>query len=244
MKKNLKIALVTGANKGIGFATAKQLLNLGYFVYLGAREEQRGREAVKQLHALGFELASFLKIDVADIISVKAAAVQVSEQAGKLDLLVNNAAIGGTQPQSASSVDMTVLREVYETNFFGAVQVTQAMMPLLRESTAPRIVNVSSELGSLGYHFREKSAYFASQLMAYSTSKTAINAFTLMLANDLQHTAFKINSVTPGYTATDLTDYTGDQTPNQAAAIIVKYATLKEDGPSGQFFGGNGPMIW
>jgi NAD(P)-dependent dehydrogenase (short-subunit alcohol dehydrogenase family) len=244
MEETSQIALVTGGNKGIGFATAKQLLGLGYFVYVGARDEKKGLAAVQQLNALGFNKAALLVINVADIRSVKAAAGLLSTQAGKLDVLVNNAAIGGAQPQSASSVDVAVLRDVYETNFFGVVQVTQAMLPLMQKSQAPRIVNVSSELGSLGYHYRDKSEYFASNLMAYSTSKTAVNAFTLMLANEMQHTAFKINSVTPGYTATDLTDQTGSQTPEEAAQVIVKYATLGSEGPSGQFLGATGQMFW
>lgn len=244
MEEKSQIALVTGGNKGIGFAAAKQLLSLGYFVYVGARDETKGLAAVHRLNALGFNKTSLLVIDITDIKSVKAAAEQLSSQAGKLDVLINNAAIGGRQPQSASSVDIAVLREVYGTNFFGTVQVTQAMLPLMQKSRAPRIVNVSSELGSLGYHYREKSVYFASHLMAYSTSKTAVNAFTLMLAIEKQHTAFKINSVTPGYTATDLTDHTGSQTPEEAAQVIVKYATLGPDGPSGQFFGSAGQMFW
>ena len=244
MKENSKIALVTGANKGIGFATAKQLLGLGYFVYVGARDEKKGQEAVQQLNALGFTKAALLVIDVADLRSVTAAAELLSSQTEKLDVLINNAAIGGSQPQSASSVDIQVLRDVYETNFFGTVQVTQAMLPLMQRSQAPRIVNLSSELGSLSYHYREKSAYFASNLMAYSTSKTAINAFTLMLAIEMQHTAFKINCVTPGYTATDLTNGSGSQTPDEAAQVIVKYATLGQNGPSGQFFGSTGQLSW
>jgi NAD(P)-dependent dehydrogenase (short-subunit alcohol dehydrogenase family) len=244
MKENLQTALVTGANKGIGFAVAKQLLGLGYLVYVGARDEKKGLEAVQKLNALGYNKASFLLINVADIQSVKTAAELLSSQNGKLDVLINNAAIGGRQPQSAGSVDIMVLREVYETNFFGVVQVTQAMLPLMQKSQAPRIVNVSSELGSLGYHYRDKSEYFASNLMAYSISKTAVNAFTLMLANEMQHTPFKINSVTPGYTATDLTNQTGSQTPEEAAQVIIKYATLGQDGPSGQFFGSAGQIIW
>ena len=244
MKEKSQIALVTGGNKGIGFATAKVLLSLGYFVYIGARDEEKGLVAVQQLNALGFHNVSLLVIDVADIKSVKAAAELLSTQIEKLDVLVNNAAIGGPQPQSASAVDIAVLRDVYETNFFGVVQVTQAMLPLMQKSPAPRIVNVSSELGSLGYHSRDKSEYLASNLMAYSTSKTAVNSFTLMLANEMQRTAFKINSVTPGFTATDLTDHTGNRTPGEAAQIIVKYATLGQDGPSGQFFGGAGRMPW
>jgi NAD(P)-dependent dehydrogenase (short-subunit alcohol dehydrogenase family) len=244
MKEKSQIALVTGGNKGIGFAVAKLLLSLGYSVYIGARDEEKGLAVVQQLNALGFHKASLLVIDVADIKSVKAAAELLSTKAEMLDVLVNNAAIGGRQPQRASSVDIAVLRDVYETNFFGVVQVTQAMLPLMQKSPAPRIVNVSSELASLGYHYREKSEFFATNLMAYSTSKTAVNAFTLMLANEMQHTPFKINSVTPGYTATDLTNQAGSQTPEQAAQVIVKYATLGPEGPSGQFFASTGQLIW
>jgi NAD(P)-dependent dehydrogenase (short-subunit alcohol dehydrogenase family) len=134
MKDNSKIALVTGANKGIGFATAKQLLGLGHFVYVGARDEKKGLEAVQQLNALGYDKASFLSIDVANSKSITTAAEHLSLQTGKLDILINNAAIGGRQPQGASSVDLSVLRDVYETNFFGAVQVTQAMLPLMQRS--------------------------------------------------------------------------------------------------------------
>jgi NAD(P)-dependent dehydrogenase (short-subunit alcohol dehydrogenase family) len=244
MQKKVQTALVTGANKGIGFAVAKQLLALGYFVYLGARDEKKGVAAVQQLIALGFGNVALLVIDVANGRSVKAAAEQLASTAEMLDVLINNAAIGGEQPQSASSVDIGLLRKVYDTNFFGTVQVTQAMIPLLLRSATPRIVNVSSELGSLGYHYRDKSAWFAGNLMAYSTSKTALNAFTLMLANELQHTAIKVNSVTPGYTATDLTNQTGGQTPDEAAKIIIKFATLGQNGPSGQFFGSAGQILW
>jgi NAD(P)-dependent dehydrogenase (short-subunit alcohol dehydrogenase family) len=244
MKEENKIALVTGGNRGIGFATAKQLLRLGYFVFVGTRDENKGQAAVQEFHALGFDKASLLVIDVADSKSVKSAAALLSSQAGKLDILINNAAIGGRQPQNAAAIDITVLRDVYDTNFFGVVQVTQAMLPLLQRSEAPRIVNLSSELGSLGYQYREKSDYFAGNLMAYSSSKTALNSYTLMLAIQLQHTAFKINSVTPGFTATDLTDHTGSQTPDEAAQVIVKYATLGPDGPTGQFVGSGGQLLW
>ena len=133
MKETSQIALVTGGNKGIGFATAKQLLDLGYFVYVGARDEKKGLAAIQQLNDLGFNKTSLLVIDVADIRSVKAAAELLSTRAEKLDILINNAAIGGPQPQSAGSVDIAVLKEVYETNFFGVVQVTQAMLPLMQK---------------------------------------------------------------------------------------------------------------
>ena len=244
MKDNTNIALVTGANKGIGFAVAKQLLELGYSVFLGARDEKKGQAAVQQLSELGLTEVSFLLIDVADSKSVRAAAEQLSLEAGRLDVLINNAAIGGQQPQSAGLMDIALLRDVFDTNFFGTVEVTHAMLPLMKKSANPRIVNVSSELGSLGFHYAGKSSYLASHLMAYSTSKTAVNAFTLMLANEMQHTPFKINNVTPGYTATDLTGQAGSQTPDEAARVIVKYATLAADGPTGGFFGSAGHLPW
>jgi NAD(P)-dependent dehydrogenase (short-subunit alcohol dehydrogenase family) len=244
MKINSLIALVTGANKGIGLSTTKQLLSMGYHVYLGARDETKGQSAIEQLNRLGFSKVSLLVINVSDATSVADAVTRFASLESQLDVLVNNAAIGGTQPQQASSINMDLLKEVLETNYFGVVRVTQAFLPLLSNSESPRIVNVSSELGSLSYHSRNKAEYFAKHLMAYSTSKVALNSFTLMLANELQNTAFKINCVTPGYTATDLNNYSGSQTPDEAAQIIIKYATLSKDGPSGQFFGSGGQLSW
>ena len=244
MKINSLIALVTGANKGIGLSTTKQLLGMGYHVYLGARDEAKGQAAIEQLNRLGFSKVSLLVVDVSDAASVADAVKRFASLETRLDVLVNNAAIGGQQPQQTSSINMDLLREVLETNYFGVVRVTQAFLPLMSNSESPRIVNVSSELGSLSYHSRTRAENFAKNLMAYSTSKVALNSFTLMLANEFQNTAFKINYVTPGFTATDLTDNSGSQTPDEAARIIVKYATLPKDGPSGQFFGIDGQLPW
>jgi NAD(P)-dependent dehydrogenase (short-subunit alcohol dehydrogenase family) len=244
MKDKSLIALVTGANKGIGFATVKQLVELGYQVYLGARDEAKGRAAVNKLNAEGFSKVAPLLVDVADAESVVKAAAKFASLEDHLDVLINNAAIGGQQPQTASTINPSLLKEVFETNYFGAVFVTQAFLPFLRKSEIPRVVNVSSELGSLGYHMQSRSEYFAKNLMAYSSSKAALNSYTVMLANELQNTKFKINSVTPGFTATDLNNFTGTRTPEEAANIIAKYATLPSNGPSGQFFGGSGRMPW
>jgi NAD(P)-dependent dehydrogenase (short-subunit alcohol dehydrogenase family) len=244
MNNDSLIALVTGANKGIGLSITKQLLAIGYHVYLGARDEARGQEAIKQLNQLGFSKVSLLVIDVTDSSSVTNARTRFATLESSLNVLVNNAAIGGIQPQQASVINMDLLRDVLESNYFAAVQVTQAFLPLMFSALNPRIVNVSSELGSLSYHSRTKAEVYARQLMAYSTSKVALNSFTVMLANELQHTPFKINSVTPGFTKTDLTNYTGSQTPDEAARVIVKYATLPPDGPSGQFFGSDGHIPW
>jgi NAD(P)-dependent dehydrogenase (short-subunit alcohol dehydrogenase family) len=175
---------------------------------------------------------------------VKAAVATFAASHEQLDVLVNNAAIGGKQPQQSSTLEMVLLREVFESNYFGAILVTQSFLPLMCKSKNPRIVNVSSELGSLSFHAQTKDSYYANNLMAYSASKVALNSFTLLLANELQHTNFKINSVTPGYTATDLTNFSGGKTPDEAAKVIVKYATLNINGPSGQFFGIQGQVPW
>jgi NAD(P)-dependent dehydrogenase (short-subunit alcohol dehydrogenase family) len=244
VKTNSLIALITGANKGIGLSTAEQLLAMDYHVYLGVRDETKGEIAIDRLNAMGFSEVSALEMDVSDTASVENAAKRFASLENRLDVLVNNAAIGGEQPQQASSIPMASLREVLETNYFGVVRVTQAFLPLMFKSENPRIVNVSSELGCLSYHSQTRSEYLARNLMAYSTSKVAINAFTVMLANEMQHHAFKINCITPGLTATDMTGNSGSQTPDEAARIIVKYATLSKDGPTGKFFGINGQLPW
>jgi NAD(P)-dependent dehydrogenase (short-subunit alcohol dehydrogenase family) len=244
MRFNSLIALITGANKGIGLSTAKQLLAMGYHVYLGARDESKGEIVIDQLNAMGFSEVSLLEVDVSDSASVENAVKRFASLENRLDVLVNNAAIGGEQPQQTSSIQMNLLREVLETNYFGAVRVTQAFLPLMFNSDNPRIVNVSSELGSLAFQSQTRSEYYAKNLMAYSTSKVVLNAFTIMLANELHSNAFKINCVSPGFTATDLTGNSGPQTPDEAARIIVKYATLSKDGPSGQFFGIDGQLPW
>jgi NAD(P)-dependent dehydrogenase (short-subunit alcohol dehydrogenase family) len=244
MSNDLKIALVTGANKGIGFSTVKQLLSAGYHVYLGARDKKKGQTAIDQLGKEGYSNVSLLELDVTDKTSIKNAVATFAAEQKHLDVLVNNSGIGGQQPQQTSTIRTEQLKEVFETNYFGAVRVTQAFLPFMHRSKFPRIVNVSSELGSLAFHAHTKSSYNSNNLMAYSTTKVALNSFTILLANELQGTPFKINSVTPGYTATDLTSFSGGSTPDEAARVIVKYATLDIDGPTGQFFSENGRIPW
>lgn len=154
---------------------------------------------------------------------------------GALDVLINNAGIAAAQPQNISTGKMENLRKVFDTNFFGAIQTTQEFIGLLRKSTAPRIVNVSSGLGSLILHSSTQNPNFEIY-DAYSCSKTALNAFTVMLAREFRNTNFKINSVSPGYTATDLNQFQGMQTVEEGAKFIVKYATLDNDGATGRFF--------
>ena len=231
----MKTVLITGANKGIGFETAKQLAQLGYFVYLGSRDKTRGLDAINKLKDLGISNVELIEIDVTDINSIKQAKQELETKIEVLDVLVNNAAISGGADQGFLTGKMENLRNVFETNFFGAIQTTQQFIPLLQKSKEPVIVNVSSELGSLTVHSSTLNPNYKI-FDAYSSSKTALNAFTVMLANELRDANFKINSVSPGYTATDLNQHRGTQTVEQGAKFIVKYATLGIDGPTGGFF--------
>lgn len=236
-----KTALITGANQGLGFETAKQLAQLGYYVYLGSRNKSKGNSAVEKLNELGFANVEFIEIDVTDISSIKSAKQTLETKTQKLDILINNAGIAGEQPQNMSTGEMDNLRKVFETNFFGTVQTTQHFIDLLKNSDEPRIINVSSGLASLTYH--SSSPDFAIYA-AYSCSKTALNAFTVMLAKEYLNTNFKINCVDPGYTSTNLNDYQGTQTVEQGVEVIVKYATISNDGPTGKFLNKEGEFSW
>ena len=236
-----KTALITGANQGLGFETAKQLAGLGYYVYIGCRNKLKGNSAIEKLNELGFSNVEFIEIDVTDISSIKSAKQALETKTQKLDVLINNAGIAGEQPQNMSTGDIDNLRKVFETNFFGAVQTTQQFIDLLRKSNEPRIINVSSGLASLTYH--SSSTDFAIYA-AYSCSKTALNAFTVMLAKEFLNTNFKINCVEPGYTSTNLNNYQGTQTVEQAVTVIVKYATISNDGPTGKFSSREGELPW
>jgi NAD(P)-dependent dehydrogenase (short-subunit alcohol dehydrogenase family) len=228
----MKTALITGANKSIGFETARQLLQKGYFVYLGARDLQKGKEAADKLKAEGLNDVEAIQIDVTDPISIKAAREQVNE----LDVLINNAGILGSLPQTAADTSTEVIREVFDTNFFGVINVTHAFIGLLKKSDEPRIVNVTSGLGSLTMHSDPNSKFYHIKSAAYGPSKTALNAYTVVLAYELRDTAFKVNVVDPGYTATDFNHHSGPGTIEDAAKIIVKYATTGPDGPNGKYF--------
>lgn len=239
----MKTVLITGANKGIGFETAKQLAQSGYFVYLGSRNKIKGLEALEKLKALGINNVDCIEIDVTNINSIKSARKELEVKVKQLDVLINNAGIGGGQAQNLSTGEIENLRKVFDTNFFGAVQTTQQFIPLLKKSNEPRIVNVSSGLGSLTIHSSTQNPNYAIY-DAYSCSKTALNAFTVLLAKEFRNTNFKINSVTPGYTATDLNHFQGTQTPEQAAKVVVKYATVDKDGPTGKFLKEDGEVDW
>jgi len=239
----MKTVLITGANKGIGFETAKQLAQLGYFVYVGSRDKMKGLDAIKKLKDMGISNAEFVELDVTNIDSIQKAKETLESKIKSLDVLINNAGISGGQPQNMSSIKMDDLRKVFDTNFFGAVQTTHQFIPLLKKSKEPKIINVSSGLGSLAIHSNTQNSNYRIY-DAYSCTKTALNAFTVMLANEFKDTAFKINSVTPGYTATDLNHFQGTQTVEEGVKAIVECATIDNDGPTGKFLREDGEVAW
>ncbi len=237
----MKKILITGANQGIGFETAKQLAALGHYVYLGSRNYSNGMEAQKKLNDAGFRQVECIEIDVTDSQSVQSAKELLESKTQGLDVLINNAGIAGEQPQNFSTGHIGNLRNIFETNFFGAVQTTQMFLDLLKKSDVPRIINVSSPLGSLSLQSQSSNPNFGGY-DAYSISKTALNAFTVLLSKELQETNFTVISVEPGYTATNLNQYQGTQTAEEAAGIIVKSAT--DPGmPTGKFFDRNGDEL-
>jgi NAD(P)-dependent dehydrogenase (short-subunit alcohol dehydrogenase family) len=238
-----RIALITGANKGIGLEIARQLGEQGAVVLLGARDERRGKEAAAELTARGLAVAP-LAIDVTDDASVADAAREIDEQYGRLDILVNNAGITGGFRGAPSEVTPDQLRQVYDTNVFGVVTVTNRLLPLLRRSAAGRIVNMSSGLGSLTQSSDPGSEFADYNLITYQSSKTALNAITLAYAKELREAGIKVNAADPGFTATDLNQHRGYRTVQQAAAIAVRLATLGADGPTGTFQDENGVVPW
>jgi NAD(P)-dependent dehydrogenase (short-subunit alcohol dehydrogenase family) len=237
-----RVAVVTGANKGIGFEIARQLGRAGYAVYLGARDAARGRDAAEKLRAEGLD-ARVLALDVTDAASVASAAAQVEKEAGRLDALVNNAAVA-IDDGPPSRVSMDVVVRTYETNVFGVVRTTQAFLPLLRRSDAGRIVNLTSGLGSLTQNSDPNWEFAAVKYLAYNTSKTAVNAITVQFAAELRDTPIKVNAADPGYVATDMNRHQGHRSVEQGATAPVRLATLPADGPTGGYFNEDGPLPW
>jgi len=231
----MTITLITGANKGLGYESARRLIELGHTVYIGARDVERGTAAAE---ALG---ATFVQLDVTDDASVDAAAAAILAAEGHLDVLVNNAGITGPQDAPADVTADTV-RATYEVNVFGVVRVTYAMLPLLQASASPVIVNVSSGLGSFAVTADPTRLESTFAVIAYGSSKAAVSALTTQYARAFPE--LRVNVVDPGYTATDLNGNSGHQSVTEGTDAIVAMATIASDGPTGTFTDRNGPIGW
>jgi len=238
-----KTAVVTGANKGIGFEIARRLASDGYRVFLGARDRDRGEAAAARLKAQGLD-AHWLELDVTDDASAAAAAEALRAQTGTLDVLVNNAGIADGFGISPLEEPIEITRKVYEVNLFGPIRVTQAFMPLLKASKAGRIVMMSSELGSLQSLLDPENEFYAVNALGYNSSKSALNAATVSIAKAAEPFGIKVNAADPGYTATEMNGNTGYRTVEEAAEVAVKLATLGEDGPTAGYFNHNGVLPW
>jgi NAD(P)-dependent dehydrogenase (short-subunit alcohol dehydrogenase family) len=240
-----KIALISGANKGIGFETARQLGKQRVIVFLGARDLAKGQAAAEQLKKEGID-ARAVKFDVVNAADVKAAAEKIEKEFGKLDILINNAGvmfepIGGN---NTSTISDDVIRKTFDTNFFSAISVTKAFLPLLKKSDAGRIVNVSSILGSLTLHATEGSPIYEAKALAYDASKAALNSFTIHLAHELKGTKIKVNSAHPGWVKTDMGTDAAPMDIVDGAKTEVELATLGPNGPTGGFFHMGEPISW
>ncbi|MGV9702691.1 SDR family oxidoreductase [Streptomyces sp. NPDC003483] len=241
-----KTALVTGANKGIGYAIAAGLGALGHRVGVGARDEGRRETAVRKLRAAGVD-AFGVALDVTSDASVAEAVDLVERQAGRLDVLVNNAGISGEMGpdwvQDPTTLDLGVVRTVVETNVLGVIRVTNAMLPLLRRSASPRVVNVSSAVASLTRQ-ADPDIEIGPVMAAYSPSKTFLNAVTVQYARQFAGTNILVNAACPGLVATDFTGFHGPRTPEQGAATAIRLATLPDGGPTGSFAEDDGVIPW
>jgi len=236
-----KTALVTGANKGIGLEIARQLGKAGFLVFLGARNVAAGQAAAEKLRAQNLDVHP-VELDLNRKETIEAAASAIRAHGQRLDVLVNNAAIVDPADGPPGTVDFSVVQRVMETNFFGTLSVTQAMLPLLREAPAPRIVNVSSGLGSLTMNGDPTWSFAGAKYLGYNTSKAALNMF--QFAYEFRDTPMKVNSANPGYTATDMNGNQGHQTLEEGAAEPVRLALLSADGLTGGFFETAGPHPW
>jgi NAD(P)-dependent dehydrogenase (short-subunit alcohol dehydrogenase family) len=241
-----KVAFITGGNKGLGLETARQLGKLGIKVVIGARDLAKGKAAVELLKKDGVQ-AEAIKFDVLNSADYKETYKYFDQQYGKLDILINNAGIskedfmGGNKTSTTSA---ELLHETFDTNFFGVIQITQTLLPLIRKAPAGRIVNLSSILGSLALHADPKSPIYDAKAFAYDASKAALNSFTIHLAHELKDTKIKVNSAHPGWVKTDMgTDAAPMEIPD-GAKTSVKLATLPDNGPTGAYIHLDQTLPW
>ncbi|KFF04621.1 SDR family oxidoreductase [Flavobacterium reichenbachii] len=232
----MKTVLITGANRSIGLETVKQLSEKGLFVYLGARDLQKGEAVAAELSQNGYKNIKAIQIDVTNEESVTAARNIIEKEQGKLDILINNAGVLGDVPQDSSTTSVEDIQKTFDTNFFGVIRVTQAFLELLKKSDSPRISNITSGLGSLALHSDPTWKYYAVKAVSYVSSKTALNAFTVTLAYELKDLPFKVNAIDPGYTATDFNHHSGPGSVESAASFIIKHTVTDAEAPTGKFF--------
>jgi NAD(P)-dependent dehydrogenase (short-subunit alcohol dehydrogenase family) len=240
-----KVALITGANKGIGLETAKQLHAMGIVVVLGSRDLQKGQAAADSLGGDAAEVRA-IKLDVGNATDRKAAAAYLEKEFGHLDILVNNAGVmlDSRKGNATSSTSSKILHDTFETNLFSVVELTQELLPLLRKSDAGRIVNLSSVLASLTLHATPGSPIYDAKTFAYDASKAALNSFTIHLAHELRDTNIKVNSAHPGWVKTDMGGEGAQMEIADGAKTSVRLATLPADGPSGGYFHMNDALPW
>ncbi len=238
-----RIALISGANKGIGKEAARQLGKIGFKVYVGSRDLKRGNEAVEELKKDGVD-AEAIQLDVTEQSSVDNAIATIGKQHAHLDVLVNNAGILVDRGTDLESASVENVQKTMETNFYGPLRLLKAATALLEKSSAPRVVNVSSTLGSLAHASDLSSPFAEYTYLSYNCSKAALNMLTITASKCLAAKKIKVNSICPGYVATDINENKGHRTVEQGAAIVVKMATLDEDGPTGGYFNDDGAISW
>jgi NAD(P)-dependent dehydrogenase (short-subunit alcohol dehydrogenase family) len=245
-----KVAFITGANKGIGLETARGLGKLGFAVVIGSRDESKGRDAADMLRSGGIESIEAVRIDVTRLEDREEVARHLEGRYGRLDVLVNNAGVElegidfRRSFNTTSTVTPEILRRTFETNFFSIVALTQLLLPLIRKAPAGRIVNLSSILGSLTLHSDPSSGIYAKKVFAYDASKTALNAFTIHLAQELRGTKIKVNSAHPGWVQTEMGGPAAPLGLPEGAKTSVQLATLPDDGPTGGYFHLGKPLPW
>lgn len=240
----VRLALVTGANKGLGFETSRQLARMGITVLMASRNSARGKAAAKALRSEGLN-AQFIQLDVTKPEQIRKAASEIKRSYGKLDILVNNAgtSVDGTHGQNSTEIiSPKALRMTFDVNFFGLVELTQKLLPLIKKSCAGRIVNVASILGSMTIHSSQGGMSY--KPFAYDASKTGVNVFTIHLAAALAGTTVKVNSAHPGWVSTDMGGPGAPLSPEIGARTTVRLATLGADGPMGKFFHGDDELPW
>jgi NAD(P)-dependent dehydrogenase (short-subunit alcohol dehydrogenase family) len=246
MAEENKVAFITGGNRGIGLETARQLGKQGVTVVIGSRDAEKGKSVAEKLRAEGADVQA-IRFDITKPADYQEANKFFDKNFGKLDILINNAGISKETfgaPNNTSSVSGAVLRETFDTNFFGTIELTQMLLPLIRKSPAGRIVNLSSILGSLTLHADPNSPIYGFKALAYDASKAALNAFTVHLAAELKDTNIKVNSAHPGWVKTDMgTDAAPMEIP-EGAKTSVQLALLAASGPSGGYFHLGEPLPW